>query len=87
MKRHILVALTLLTASLNTTAKDITPQQAQQIAARYITLDNRNNAPARSFSISTTATTPATMPYYAFNDADGNGFVLVSGDDLSLIHI
>lgn len=81
MKRHILVALTLLTASLNTTAKDITPQQAQQIAARYITLDNRNNAPARSFSISTTATTPATMPYYAFNDADGNGFVLVSGDD------
>jgi hypothetical protein len=81
MKRYIPVVLALAAASLGATAKDITPQQAQEIAARYVSLSNRNNAPMRSFSVSTTATEPTTVPYYAFNDAQGNGFVLVSGDD------
>ncbi len=81
MRLQITVFLALLTASPNLTAKEITPQQAQEIAARHIVLDSRSNAPARPFSISVPAAATATVPYYAFNDARGNGFVLVSGDD------
>ena len=81
MKRHFLAVVALAAASLAATAKEITPQQAQQIAAEYITLNSRNNASVRPFSISATATDPVTASYYAFNDAQGNGFVLVSGDD------
>ncbi len=81
MKRHFLAVLTLVAASLCATAKEITPQQARQIAAKYITLNSRNNASVRPFSVSASATEPITASYYAFNDAGGNGFVLVSGDD------
>ena len=81
MKHYTLAVLTLLAASLHATAKEITPQQALAIATRYVTPDTHTSAPARTFSVADAESQLTAQPFYAFCDASGKGFVIISGDD------
>ena len=57
--------------------KHITPKRASDIAKRYITLPRNNNAKAQKAD----ANAPTNSPYYIFNDAHAQGFVVVAADD------
>lgn len=58
-------------------AKDVYPQQAVEIAKKYITLSRDVKAQARAKGLR-----PAALaPYYIYNDAQDKGFVIVAGDD------
>lgn len=59
-------------------AKDITLSQAKAIAAKYVTLGQGKKA-QRFKAPSATAT--SAPDFYAFNDVNGKGFVLIAGDD------
>lgn len=73
---HISLWACLLTAlPLASHAKDIKPLQAARIAERYIKL-----AP-ESFVRSATRAADGNTPYYIYNDARGQGFVIVSAND------
>lgn len=73
---HISLWACLLTAlPLASHAKDIKPLQAARIAERYIKL-----AP-ESFARSATRAADGNTPYYIYNDARGQGFVIVSAND------
>lgn len=73
---HISLWACLLTAlPLASHAKDIKPLQAARIAERYIKL-----AP-ESFAKSATRAADGNTPYYIYNDARGQGFVIVSAND------
>ena len=58
-------------------AKDVYPQQAVEIAKKYITLSRDVKAQARAKGLRATAL----APYYIYNDAQDKGFVIVAGDD------
>lgn len=58
--------------------KHITPKRATDIAKRYITLPRNNNAKAQKAD----ANTPTNSPFYIFNDAHAQGFVVVAADDV-----
>lgn len=65
----------LFAVSLKTMAKDILPQQAIAIAKQYVTLTRPATAQLQRNG------TKIKTPYYIFNDAQGQGFVIVSADD------
>ena len=57
--------------------KDVYPEQAVEIAKKYITLSRDVKAQARAKGLR-----PAALaPYYIYNDAQDKGFVVVAGDD------
>ena len=58
-------------------AKDISPMEAVRIARRVVTLSDDCAAMARAQS----RTATPIPPYYIYNDARGQGFVIVAGDD------
>lgn len=58
-------------------AKDISPMEAVKIARRVVTLSD--DCAAKALAQSRMAT--PTPPYYIYNDARGQGFVIVAGDD------
>ena len=58
-------------------AKDISPMEAVRIARRVVTLSDDCAAKARAQS----RTATPIPPYYIYNDARGQGFVIVAGDD------
>ena len=58
--------------------KHITPKRATDIAKRYVTLPRNNNAKAQKAD----ANAPTNSPYYIFNDAQAQGFVVVAADDV-----
>ena len=58
-------------------AKDISPMEAVRIARRVVTLPDDCAAKARAQS----RTATPIPPYYIYNDARGQGFVIVAGDD------
>ena len=59
-------------------AKEITPNKALEIAKRYIT-----PAVVAQKSRATRATSAAaSTPFYLYNDKRGQGFVIVSADDV-----
>ena len=58
--------------------KHITPKRATDIAKRYITLPRNNNAKAQKAD----ANAPTNSPYYIFNDAHAQGFVVVAAATL-----
>ena len=73
---HISLWACLLTAlPLASHAKDIKPLQAARIAERYIKLT------PESFARSATRAADGNTPYYIYNDARGQGFVIVSAND------
>lgn len=57
--------------------KDVYPEQAVEIAKKYITLSRDVKAQARAKGLRPAAL----VPYYIYNDAQGRGFVVVAGDD------
>lgn len=60
-----------------THAKDISPMEAVRIARRVVNLSDDCAAKARAQS----RTATPIPPYYIYNDARGQGFVIVAGDD------
>lgn len=73
---HISLWACLLTAlPLASHAKDIKPLQAARIAERYIKLT------PESFVRPATRAADVNTPYYIYNDARGQGFVIVSAND------
>lgn len=64
--------------ALASVAREITPAQAKSIAARYVRLGNARSV--QQFGVTPYADENG-VSYYAFNDAGGKGFVLISGDD------
>ena len=86
MKKHLLFSTLLLVAS-GAMADPIDLQKASAIAADYVSDDmaepvlvkraTRDAAKARRLP----AKTAATAPYYIFSRGEGQGFVIVSGDD------
>ena len=58
-------------------AKDISPMEAVKIARRVVNLSDDCAAKARAQS----RTATPIPPYYIYNDARGQGFVIVAGDD------
>lgn len=78
MKKLLLLFVGLALCLLPTEAKDISPAQAKMIASKYVKIGAKQNARQfRAFS----ATSSQTPDYYAFNDTEGKGFVLIAGDD------
>lgn len=72
-----MVATLLLAGSPTAGGKSIDPQRAALIAQRYVRLAGAGAAQAPARGV--VATSGA--PYYLFNDARGNGFVVVAADD------
>ena len=62
-------------------AKDISPMEAVRIARRVVTLSDDCAAKARAQS----RTATPIPPYYIYNDARGQGFVIVAGDEMGEI--
>ena len=58
-------------------AKDISPMEAVRIARRVVKLSDDCATKARAQS----RTATPIPPYYIYNDARGQGFVIVAGDD------
>ena len=69
--------LTLLLFTTQVAAKVITPSAALDIAKRYVHVDKQVQ---RNVKMRATQA-PSTLPYYIYNDAQGKGFVIVSGND------
>ena len=70
--------IALLIASKQTVrAEEINWQKAAEIAKRYVTLPQNDGMKAKEKGRKNKAATP----YYIYNDAHGQGFVIVSGDD------
>ncbi len=69
-------ALTLCTA---TGAKTVTPAEARAIAAGYVNLAPQTDAARQTLKVK--AATGGMADIYVFNDARGEGFVLIPGDD------
>ena len=82
MKIYTLFLAGLTISPLTTFAKDITPAQARDIAAKYISVGEAKKM--RQFK-APLAATPDSMNdrpnFYAINDNKGKGFVLIAGDD------
>ena len=72
----VLSALTL-SSFLRLEAKQVSPQQALNIARKYITPDRRSSLTPKTRGDNQ----PTAEPFYVFNDMRGKGFVVVSGDD------
>lgn len=79
MRKLLLLATGLALCSTMAEAKDITPSQARAIAAKYVTVGQAKKM--RQFKAPAAGNTAAAPDFYAFNDAHGNGFVLIAGDD------
>lgn len=79
MRKLLLLATGLALCSTMAEAKDITPSQARAIAAKYITVGQAKKV--RQFKAPAAGNTAAAPDFYAFNDAQGKGFVLIAGDD------
>ena len=62
-------------------AKDISPMEAVRIARRVVTLSDDCAAKARAQS----RTATPISPYYIYNDARGQGFVIVVDDEMGEI--
>ncbi len=58
-------------------AADITPKKALDIAKKYVTLSSKQTTRAALRR----AAGSAVAPFYIFNDAEGKGYVVVSGND------
>lgn len=67
----------LMTCSQTVHAEEINWQKAVEIAKRYVTLPQNDGKKAKGKGRKNKAGTP----YYIYNDAHGQGFVIVSGDD------
>lgn len=67
----------LMTCSQTVHAEEINWQKAEEIAKRYVTLPQNDGMKAKGKGRKNKAGTP----YYIYNDAHGQGFVIVSGDD------
>lgn len=72
-----MVATLLLAGSPTAGGKSIDPQRAALIAQRYVRLAGAGAAQAPARGVVPTSG----APYYLFNDARGNGFVVVAADD------
>lgn len=67
----------MMTCSQTVHAEEINWQKAAEIAKRYVTLPQNDGMKAKEKGRKNKAGTP----YYIYNDARGQGFVIVSGDD------
>ena len=67
----------MMTCSQTVHAEEINWQKAAEIAKRYVTLPQNDGMKAKEKGRKNKAGTP----YYIYNDAHGQGFVIVSGDD------
>ena len=59
-------------------AKQISVSEAAAVAQKYLPAIEASSAKPLKKSVNTTVSSPE---YYIFNAPDGNGFVIVSGDD------
>lgn len=73
----MVATLLLLAGSPTAGGKSIDPQRAALIAQRYVRLAGAGAAQALARGVVPTSG----APYYLFNDARGNGFVVVAADD------
>ena len=79
---RIFVLTLLAISSLVVSARTVTSDRAVQIAAEFFGGQTHANAPLKIKSLSHGVGTPASQPYYIFNaPTQGNGFVIISGDD------
>ena len=81
MGRQLTVAAFLMLVCNGLNAKPISRAQALQQAAQFMKQqhDGRRLSPVSLAAAGTT--TEDNCPYYAFNRGDGNGFVIIAGDD------
>lgn len=80
MKKNYLLTLLALAVCPALQAKDINPDVARSIASKYINIGAKPRVGTFKVKSATEGTAQA-QNFYAFNDAGGNGFVLVAGDD------
>ncbi len=78
-KSTLLLLAAALTLSTAAQAKTVTPAEARAIAAGYVTLAPQTSADRQTLRVK--AATGAMADIYVFNDARGQGFVLIPGDD------
>ena len=82
--RLMLLAAPILVGSSVAHAGDVSPQQALDIARKYVTLSSGDAAAWQKGASSSNLRgngVGSKAPYYIFNDAKGNGFVIVAADD------
>jgi len=77
-----IISLLLIFAAIVANARQITPEEAQTIASEFFNAGSTSvkKTPRRAVRASTENPAEA-QPYYIFNAADADGFVIVSGDD------
>lgn len=82
--RKILL-LTLLISSVCVNARHISPEDARSVALEFFgTGSSQKKAPGAGLKLEAADPSVSTtdwQPYYAFNNGDNNGFVIISGDD------
>ena len=71
------------TSFLPNNAEVVSPSQALQVARQYVQVNRQDRLRIQALSTQhkKKSQKPVPHPYYLFNDARGNGFVLVAGDD------
>ena len=71
------------TSFLPNKAEVVSPSQALKVARQYVQVNRQDHLRIQALSTQhkKKSQKPVPHPYYLFNDARGNGFVLVAGDD------
>ncbi len=84
MKKFLLLIAVIAFCAQFTQAKPVTMEQAKAIAQHQLATSTKLNAPNAKMTLSHAATSMKGMTdYYVFNRDGGNGFVIVSGEDMS----
>ncbi|MBQ9668119.1 MAG: C10 family peptidase [Prevotella sp.] len=78
MSRTILAVAVVLLLALSGHAKPVTPERAAVIAKAFLDSQAGHPRKAKHYVV---GSSHSLQPYYVFNAADGQGFVIVSGDD------
>ena len=82
MGKNLLLIAGLALCSLAAGAKEISPSQARAIAAKYVNTGRAKSMRQFKAQTAPTAASGSEAPtFYAVNDAQGKGFVLIAGDD------
>ena len=73
----VLFLLAFLLSGLNVQAREVSPDEALSVARRYVRVNKQTQRELRMRAKASLQPTP----YYIYNDAGGNGFVIVAGND------
>src|SRR5574344_2397716 len=80
MRNTLLTIFAAMLTTVSTSAADISLQSAKTLAAQYVTVPQVQRSKSTGMG-TMTATDKLLNHFYCFNDASGNGFVLISDDD------